>query len=196
MSLSKKGYKSVMSQKAVFLDRDGVINEDHAYVHKIEDFHFIDGVFEACKYFCEQGYLIVIVTNQSGIGRGYYTEEQFHQLNSWMCQEFKRQGVKISQVYFCPHHPKQALPEYLINCTCRKPLPGMLNQAIEAFDIDVSQSVMVGDKISDIQAARAAGVKTAVLVESGQVFDNSTSKLADFVCSSLKNVPNIMDSLL
>lgn len=183
-----------MSRKAVFLDRDGVINVDHAYVHKIEDFQFIEGVFEACQYFYEQGYLIVIVTNQSGIGRGYYTEQQFHQLSTWMCQEFKRHDVVISQVYFCPHHPKQALPEYLTDCTCRKPQPGMLNQAIAEFDIDVAQSVMVGDKISDIQAARAAGVNTAILVESGQIFDRKTMELADFVCSSLKNVPSIMSS--
>ncbi|KAF7774449.1 D-glycero-D-manno-heptose 1,7-bisphosphate phosphatase [Pseudoalteromonas citrea] len=184
-----------MSQKAVFLDRDGVINVDHAYVHKIEDFQFIEGVFDACQYFTEQGYLIVVVTNQSGIGRGYYNEAQFHALSEWMCQEFTRYGVAIAKVYFCPHHPKNALPEYLMECTCRKPQPGMLMQAIKEFDIDVTQSVMVGDKVSDIQAARAAGVNTAILVESGQAFDDKTMECADFVCSSLKNVPKILSSI-
>ena len=181
--------------KAIFLDRDGVINFDHAYVHKIEEFQFIDGVFEACRIFADLGYLSVVVTNQSGIGRGYYSESQFKLLSEWMCAEFEKHGVTISKVYFCPHHPKNALPAYLKECDCRKPNPGMLNQAINDFDIDVAQSVMVGDKASDIGAARAAGVKTAILVESGQSFNAETIALADFVCPSLKNVPKILSSI-
>jgi len=184
-----------MSQKAIFLDRDGVINVDHAYVHKIEDFQFIEGVFEACQYFIEQGYIIVVVTNQSGIGRGYYTETQFNVLSQWMCDEFTRHNVLISKVYFCPHHPSNAEPEYLLDCQCRKPRAGMLMQAIKEFNINVGESVMVGDKISDIHAARAADVKTAILVESGQAFDKKTTETADFVCSSLKKVPSILSSI-
>ncbi|MBD1581551.1 D-glycero-beta-D-manno-heptose 1,7-bisphosphate 7-phosphatase [Pseudoalteromonas sp. S16_S37] len=179
-------------QKAIFLDRDGVINVDHAYVHKIEDFEFIDGVFEACQQFVAKGYIIVVVTNQSGIGRGYYNEQQFSQLSDWMCEEFAKHRVNISKVYYCPHHPHKALPQFKQECDCRKPSPGMLTQAIEEFDIDVTQSVMVGDKLSDIEAARAAGLGKAILVESGQAFSDTVKSQADHVCASLKQVPNLL----
>lgn len=171
--------------KAVFLDRDGVINHDHAYVSKIEDFEFIDGVFEACQQFINQGYMIIVVTNQSGIGRGYYSEQDFNHLTDWMKSEFAKRGVPITQVYFCPHHPKKALPEYLKECDCRKPMPGMLNQAIKQFDIDVMQSIMVGDKISDLQAAQAAGIKTKILVKSGKPVTDDGMALADEVWQTL-----------
>lgn len=173
-------------QKAVFLDRDGVINHDHAYVHKIEDFEFIDGVFDACRDFIAKGYILIVVTNQSGIGRGYYDEAQFNQLTEWMKTQFAQQQCPISEVYFCPHHPKKALPEYLQDCDCRKPNPGMLQQGIDEFDVDVSQSVMIGDKVSDVQAARAAGIKTAILVNSGQAFSQEDAAQADQVCVSIK----------
>ncbi|BBN80776.1 D,D-heptose 1,7-bisphosphate phosphatase [Pseudoalteromonas sp. A25] len=179
-------------QKAIFLDRDGVINIDHAYVHKIEDFEFIDGVFEACQQFTAMGYIIVVVTNQSGIGRGYYDELQFAKLSEWMCEEFAKHQVNISKVYYCPHHPEKALPEFKRDCDCRKPSPGMLTQAIAEFDIDVSQSVMVGDKISDIKAARAVGLSKAILVESGQAFSDDIKDQADHVCASLKHVPTLL----
>ncbi|MBQ4813534.1 D-glycero-beta-D-manno-heptose-1,7-bisphosphate 7-phosphatase [Pseudoalteromonas luteoviolacea] len=181
-----------MKYKAVFLDRDGVINIDHAYVHKIEEFEFIDGVFEACQRFIEQGYKIVVVTNQSGIGRGYYDEAQFKALTDWMCAQFLDHNVKIDGVYYCPHHPKKAQPEYLVDCNCRKPHPGMLLQAIEEHNIDPTQSIMVGDKGSDMEAATAAGVKTKVLVRSGQNLDETDMSAADLVCESLSGVPDIV----
>lgn len=171
--------------KAVFLDRDGVINHDHAYVSKIEDFEFIDGVFDACQQFIKQGFMIIVVTNQSGIGRGYYSEQDFNVLTDWMKSEFNKHQIPITEVYFCPHHPKNALPEYLKECDCRKPMPGMLNQAIERFDIDVSQSIMVGDKISDLQAAQAAGIKTKILVKSGKAVTDEGKEIADEVWQSL-----------
>ena len=171
--------------KAVFLDRDGVINHDHAYVSKIEDFEFIDGVFEACQQFINQGYMIIVVTNQSGIGRGYYSEQDFNHLTDWMKSEFAKRDVPITQVYFCPHHPKKALPEYLKECDCRKPMPGMLNQAIKQFDIDVMQSIMVGEKISDLQAAQAAGIKTKILVKAGKPVTDDGMALADEVWQTL-----------
>lgn len=171
--------------KAVFLDRDGVINHDHAYVSKIEDFEFIDGVFDACQQFIEQGFIIIVVTNQSGIGRGYYSEQDFNLLTNWMKSEFNKHQIPITEVYFCPHHPKKALPEYLKECDCRKPMPGMLNQAIKQFDIDVSQSIMVGDKISDLQAAQAAGIKTKILVKSGKPVTDEGKEIADEVWQTL-----------
>lgn len=171
--------------KAVFLDRDGVINHDHAYVSNILNFEFIDGVFDACQQFIKQGYMIIVVTNQSGIGRGYYSEQDFNLLTNWMKAEFDKHQVTISEVYFCPHHPKNALPNYLKKCDCRKPMPGMLNQAINKFDIDVNQSIMVGDKVSDLQAAKAAGIKTKILVRSGKPITNAGKLIADEIWETL-----------
>ncbi|MFC0120256.1 D-glycero-beta-D-manno-heptose 1,7-bisphosphate 7-phosphatase [Pseudoalteromonas xiamenensis] len=179
-------------QKAIFLDRDGVVNVDHAYVHKADDFQFIEGVFEACKLFQANGYALVIVTNQSGIGRGYYSEAQFHELTNWMCEEFQRHGVEITGVYFCPHHPKNAQGEYLRECDCRKPYPGMLLQAANEHVLDLASSVMVGDKSSDMEAAHAAGVPNRVLVRSGQKISESCQALATHVVDSLAEVPTTL----
>ncbi|MCO4320526.1 D-glycero-beta-D-manno-heptose 1,7-bisphosphate 7-phosphatase [Aliidiomarina quisquiliarum] len=165
--------------KAVFLDRDGVINIDHGYIYQPELFNFIDGVFDACRHFQSLGYLLVVVTNQSGIGRGYYTEEQFAVLTSWMRQQFAEQGIKISGVYYCPHHAEKGKPPYNIQCNCRKPEPGMLHQAIDDYNIDPSQSIMLGDKKSDMQAAAAAGIQRKVLVLSGQNLTETDKQSAD-----------------
>ncbi len=144
--------------RAAFLDRDGVINIDHAYVHRWEDFEFIDGVFEAARKLHEKGFSLFIVTNQSGIGRGYYTEEDFLTLDAKVREAFAKAGAPISGVYFCPHHPENALPQYRCECRCRKPAPGMILQAAKDFDIDLQTSVMFGDKPSDMIAAKSAGV--------------------------------------
>lgn len=143
--------------KAIFLDRDGVINLDKAYVSKIEDFEFCEGVFEALTHFQNLGYLLIIVTNQSGIGRGYYTEEDFQKLTAWMRKELLNVKIKIDAVYHCPHAPEA-------NCACRKPQSGMFLRAIEDFDIDVKQSWMIGDKPSDIEAALGAGILNTILL--------------------------------
>ncbi|MDD3324700.1 MAG: D-glycero-beta-D-manno-heptose 1,7-bisphosphate 7-phosphatase [Sulfurospirillaceae bacterium] len=149
-------------KKAIFLDRDGVINVDKSYVYKIEDFEFCDGVFEALSYFQKLGYLLIIATNQSGIARGYYGEEDFLILSQWMKREFLKRGIVISAIYHCPHMPEQ-------NCECRKPKSGMFLQAIADFDIDVSHSWMIGDKQSDIDASMGAGVKNNILLGKSNV---------------------------
>ena len=151
-------------KKTLFLDRDGVINRDDGYTYRPEDFHFIDGVFEACRRFLDLGYHIVIVTNQSGIGRGYYSEAQFHRLNQWMLAQFAEQRVSILDVFFCPHHPTAALASYKRVCDCRKPAPGMFLQAAQKHDIDLVASVMVGDNLSDMEAASRAGITRRFLV--------------------------------
>ena len=138
-------------QKALFLDRDGVINEDAGYVYRREDFVFKDGIFAALRGFAKAGYALVVVTNQSGIGRGYYTLEQFDELCRFMLSEFEKEGVKIEKIYFCPHAP-EAL------CLCRKPEPGMLLEAASELNIDLARSIMIGDKDSDLQAGQSAGV--------------------------------------
>ena len=142
----------------LFLDRDGVINIEKNYLHKQEDFEFIDGIFELCKFYQDKGYLIVVVTNQSGIARGYYSESDFANLSTWMIDAFSSKGIKISQVYHCPHHP-----DISGECECRKPHPGMLLKAEKELNIDLSKSLLVGDSERDITAAHRAGVKETYL---------------------------------
>ena len=157
-----------MMNKALFLDRDGVINKEKNYLYKIEDFEFIDGVFETCKYFQDNGYLIIVITNQAGIARGKYTEDDYQTLTNWMIKEFEKNNIKISKVYYCPHHP-----DFSGDCECRKPNPGMILQAKKDFDIDLSQSILVGDKNSDIEAGINAGIKMNYLVETGhKIYEN------------------------
>ncbi|MFT4939309.1 MAG: D-glycero-D-manno-heptose 1,7-bisphosphate phosphatase [Paraglaciecola sp.] len=150
-------------QKALFLDRDGVINIDHGYTHKSEHFKFMPGVFSLCSRFQCEGYKIIVITNQAGIGRGFYSEQDFARLTQWMTEKFAQNLITIDGVYWCPHHPVHALGEYLQNCACRKPQPGMLLQAIEEHQLNASQSVMIGDKPSDLLAAQRAGIKRRIL---------------------------------
>ncbi|MDN4501354.1 D-glycero-beta-D-manno-heptose 1,7-bisphosphate 7-phosphatase [Alteromonadaceae bacterium BrNp21-10] len=150
--------------KAVFLDRDGVINVDHGYIVKPSEFEFIDGVIEACKALQQQGYRLVIVTNQSGVARGYYNEDDVQQLHVWLHQQFTAHDVEIAGIYYCPHHSEKGLGDYKLDCDCRKPQPGMLLRAASELDIDLQQSIMVGDKESDLQAGINAGVAQCILV--------------------------------
>ena len=143
--------------KALFLDRDGVINVDYNFVHKQENFDFVPGIFELVKQAKRAGYYVFVVTNQSGIARGLYSEDQFLSLSRWMCDEFERRGGLIDHVFYCPHHPKFSVGADA-NCDCRKPKPGMFLQAQALYNVTFHNSVMVGDKVSDIEAAIAAGI--------------------------------------
>jgi len=145
-------------KKAVFLDRDGVINEDLGYVHKREDFCFKEGIFEFCHHAREAGYLVFVVTNQAGIARGYYTEEDYNELTRWMLQEFKDRGIDIEKVYYCPYHPTNGIGNYKRDSFNRKPNPGMLLQAREEFDVNLTDSILIGDKDSDMESGRRAGI--------------------------------------
>lgn len=167
--------------KALFLDRDGVINIEKEYLYKIEEFEFIDGVFSRCQHFQENGYLLIVITNQAGIARGKYTEKDFSLLNQWMLQQFNYAGILISKVYHCPHHP-----EFTGACECRKPKPGMLYQAQKEFNLDLSQCVLVGDKEGDIQAGINAGISRNILVRSGHPVDEENTA-ASTVIDSIKN---------
>ena len=168
-----------MNKKVVFIDRDGVINKEVGYLHKIRDFEFIDGVFDACLHFQKLGYSLIIITNQSGIARGYYNEDDFHLVNNWMIDQFENQGVSILDVFFCPHGPEST-------CDCRKPKPGMFNQANDKYNIDMENSWMIGDKEADVQAANAAGIKNTILVKSGHEIDEASSK-SQFIIDSIKH---------
>ena len=147
-----------MKQRALFLDRDGTINIDHSYVYRQEDFHFIDGVFELVAAAKRLGYLVVIVTNQSGIGRGYYTENDFQVLMAWVKEQFAQRQGAIDAVYFCPDHPEFGQGIYRRDTVMRKPGPGMLLKAAEVWNIDLGQSILVGDSETDIKAGQSAGV--------------------------------------
>lgn len=135
--------------KAVFLDRDGTINLEKNYLYRIEDFEFLPGVVDALKMLQQAGYLLVIITNQSGIGRGYYTEADFQKLNDWMVSTLRKQGVTIADVYFCPHLPDAQVAEYRKQCNCRKPKLGMFEKAVNEHHIDLAKSFAIGDKIRD-----------------------------------------------
>lgn len=145
---------------ALFLDRDGVINVDHSYVFQTEKFEFIDGIFNLVAMANRFGYLVVVVTNQSGIGRGYYTEIDFHCLTDWMRAQFLERCARIDAVYFCPYHPEHGLGVYQRESEDRKPGHGMLLRAARDLGIDLKASIMVGDKISDMDAGYNAGVKS------------------------------------
>ncbi len=149
--------------KALFLDRDGVINIDYGHVHSRERFKFIEGIFELCKIFQNLGYLIIVITNQAGIGKGYYTEETFNELNEWMILKFNEAGVTIMKTYYCPHVPED-------NCFCRKPNPGMIIKAMNEYKIDLSKSFFIGDKESDIEAGKKAGIQNLVLFKNTDHF--------------------------
>ncbi|MBR4085145.1 MAG: HAD family hydrolase [Lachnospiraceae bacterium] len=137
--------------KAVFLDRDGTINIEKHYLYKIEDFEFILNAIEGLKLLQQMGYMLIIVTNQSGIGRGYYTEEAFLRLNNWMLNRLEVEGIHIEKVYYCPHLPGAKVEKYRMNCKCRKPSLGMYEKAIEEFEIELSKSFAIGDKIRDCE---------------------------------------------
>ena len=151
-------------KKAAFLDRDGVINIDHAYVHKIDEFEWVPGVLEAARRLYDAGFVLIVVTNQSGIGRGYYSEEDFSRLTEWMKERFAEAGAPLAGVYFCPHHPEKALDKYRLNCNCRKPRPGMLLKAAEELDLDLARSVMFGDKPGDATAGKLAGCAERIIL--------------------------------
>lgn len=139
--------------KALFIDRDGVINVDKVHVYQKEDFEFTDGIFDLCRRYSKKGYIILVITNQAGIAKGLYTEEDFKKLTQWMTEQFRDRGIIISKVYHCPHHPDIDGP-----CQCRKPAPGMILQGVKDFDLDISECVLIGDMDSDLEAGRRAGI--------------------------------------
>lgn len=153
--------------RALFLDRDGVINVDYGYVSSRDRFEFIEGVFDMARFAVFQGYSLFVITNQAGIARGLYSEEDFQKLMDWVCSEFANHGASILKVYHCPHHPEYPMDGVPTYCDCRKPAPGLLLRAAHEFNIDLGSSMMIGDKESDMLAGLAAGVGSLVLFGTG-----------------------------
>jgi D-glycero-D-manno-heptose 1,7-bisphosphate phosphatase len=173
-----------MTLKTIFLDRDGVINKEVKYLFRIIDFDFIEGVFDACLYFHNLGYKIIIISNQSGIARGYYNDNDYQKLTKWMLNEFSKKGVSVLDILYCPHRPES-------QCNCRKPKPGMLNEAKYKHSIEMDDSWMIGDKETDIEAARLAGVNNTILVRSGHMIEEHGSN-AMYIVDSIKESINII----
>ena len=167
-----------MGNKALFLDRDGIINVDSAYVYQPQKFIFVEGIFDLCRYFVKQDYRLFIITNQAGIGRGFYSKDDFEQLMAWVSEEFAKQNIVIEKSYYCPHHPTAGIGHYKINCDCRKPEAGMLLEAAKEFNLDLSESLLIGDKISDIEAGKRVRLKKTYLIKSRyqEVYDFSSVK--------------------
>lgn len=166
-------------RKAAFLDRDGVINLDRAYVHRWEDFEFVPGAIEAMRRLAEAGYALVVVTNQSGIARGMYSQAQYQALTHRLREHLAGQGVTVAGIYHCPHHPAGRVAEFAVECDCRKPAPGLILRAARELGLSLPDSLLVGDKPSDIQAARAAGVGKAYLVDSDNAESGQDAPAAD-----------------
>ncbi|AVQ16246.1 D,D-heptose 1,7-bisphosphate phosphatase [Fusobacterium gonidiaformans 3-1-5R] len=153
-------------KKAIFLDRDGTLNIEKEYLYQEKDLEFEKGVIEALSIFRDLGYLLIVVTNQSGIARNYYTEEDLEIFHQAFQRRLSFFGLKIDKFYYCPHHPEKGIGKYKQDCFCRKPKPGMLEKGIAEFDVDRNLSYMVGDKYADIQAGRAARI-SPILVRTG-----------------------------
>ena len=159
---------------AAFLDRDGVLNVDRDYVHSADQLEWIDGVPEAIHLLNDAGYLVIVVTNQSGVARGFYDEAAIHDLHDHMQDTLAAQGARIDAFYYCPHHPQGKIAAYTMRCDCRKPGSGMFEQAARDWDIDRARSFMIGDKDIDIGAATAFGIRSAM-------FNSATDRLPELV---------------
>jgi len=152
-------------RKAIFLDRDGVINVNHGYVHTMAETEWVPGVFDFCQAAANQGYALVVVTNQAGIARGYYSEAQFRDYMAWVHAQFEDRGVPLLATWYCPHHPTAGVGDLKIDCGCRKPKPGMIVAACEMLGINPGESLLVGDQPSDLEAAQAAGVGSSFMID-------------------------------
>ena len=153
---------------AVFFDRDGTLNVDKDYLYKIEDFEWLEDAPQAIRFANEHGFLVIVITNQSGIARGYFAEDDVRRLHDWMNEDLEQFGAHIDAFYYCPHLPDGKVEAYAKECDCRKPKPGLIERACADFDVDRRKSLMIGDKLLDVECAEAAGVRGA-LYEGGSL---------------------------
>jgi D-glycero-D-manno-heptose 1,7-bisphosphate phosphatase len=174
-----------MSRKAAFIDRDGVLNVERAFVHRAEDFVLIPGALEALRELKAAGYLIVVVTNQSGIARGLYSEADYLALTAHMREQLAAEGISLDAVEYCPHLPDAPVERYRVDCDCRKPKPGMLQRAIRRLGIEPGASFLVGDRLSDLEAGHMAGIGRCFLVRTGFALPDEAVARADGVYDDL-----------
>jgi len=174
-------------RRAVFLDRDGVLNQDRGYVSRPEDFEWLPGVMHGLRALQRAGWALVVTSNQSGIARGLYGPAEHENLTAWMRSELAQHGITLDGAYHCPHLPDAPLAQWRRQCDCRKPLPGMLRRAARDLRLDLAACVMVGDKPTDILAGRAAGVAACIRIADAMapVSAELADPPADFTCASL-----------
>ena len=182
--------------RLAFFDRDGVINEDSGYVGKVQDLHFIEPIFGVIQQVVNAGFLPVIVTNQSGIGRGYYSEARFQELCRYMQVVFSRHHLPHIPVYYCPHHPTAGLNDYKVSCECRKPAPGMLYQAAEELHGNLSKSILMGDSWRDIEAGAAAGLPAQCFINTSVPRTYELHQSQVFHATSVQEVPALISKLI
>ena len=176
---------------ALFLDRDGIINIDHGHVYKISDFEFNDEIFNLVREAKKNNFLVIVITNQAGIAKGFYTEEDFKKLSHWMLKIFLEKNAKIDAIYYSPFHPTMGKGKYLLKENTRKPGAGMIVEAMQDFNINISKSILVGDKISDIQAGIAANVEHNFLYKNS---DDLSKRFSDRTIRKLiKKIESLND---
>ena len=173
--------------KAIFLDRDGTINKDKSYIYRISDFELLDGVVEGLIKLKEAGFLLIVITNQSGIARGYFSEEEYSILNMHMKSVLEKAGVHIDDVLYCPHHPQGIVEKYAIDCECRKPKLGLYNEAIKKWNIDINKSYAIGDKIRDCAICKDTNCK-GFLIDLTKNRENENIEIVDSVLSAAKRI--------
>ena len=171
---------------AVFFDRDGTLNVDKEYLYKIEDFEWLADAPQAIRWANERGLLVIVVTNQSGVARGYYSEDDVKRLHGWMNEDLKRFGAHIDAFYYCPHLPNGKVAAYAVECDCRKPKPGLMERACEDFHIDRGASLLVGDKPRDVECAEAAGVR-GVLYGGGSLLALLEKEISPSICDARRD---------
>jgi len=179
--------------KVAFLDRDGVINKEINYLHKIEDFSYTVNCISGLKKLNGLGFELIVVTNQAGLAKGIFSEKDFQTFSEWLLRDLASHGVELCDYIFCPHHPEGVIQRYSIDCDCRKPKPGMLTSARKKHKINMQDSILIGDKISDIQAAKRAGVGRSYLVASGHEL-NANDHLIAPVCTNLFEVAVLLEN--
>ena len=183
--------------KAVILDRDGTINVDKGYVHRVEDFTYLEGVIEGLKILQQDGYILIVITNQSGIARGYFSEDDYKKLEKWMINDLKEKGVKISASYYCPHHPQAVVDKYRKKCDCRKPGIALFEKAISEFDIDKDNLILVGDKERDVDfCMKYQSVKGIVIYSNEEQIKNNISYVKGGLLEAAKLITGDADGIL
>ena len=183
-----------MKAKAVFLDRDGVINEERGYVHKADDFALLPGVVAAIRQLRSNGLKVIVVTNQSGIARGFFDVAAVDNLHRHLHRILAAEGTQVDGIYYCPHHPDGTVTEFAVACDCRKPMPGLFLRAASELKLDLRASYLVGDKLSDIQAGRQADVKKTFLVRTGHPLSHEAISYADYLANDLYEAASVIVS--
>ncbi len=186
-----KAQKDFANERAIFLDRDGTINKEVNYLYRKDDFEFISNATKAINLFHKSGYKVIVITNQAGVARGFYREIDVEILHSYIDYLLDREGAFIDAYYYCPHHPEGTVVEYSYICSCRKPEIGMIEKALKDYNIDLPNSIFIGDNEIDIETGKRAGVGKCFLVRSGHFIDEKNTK-ADAIFNDIYEIATVL----